>query len=214
MHITVNHARAKQRSDKKTTSFIIPRKPVNGINFASYVDEYLNAIKSQQSKVAGRVFWRGTKDSFMNQAMGKNMLGKIPHEMAAYLNLDKPEGYTFHSYRRSSATKAADEGATPQQLVDHYGWASAKLAQEYISTSKPARRDMASKLAASNSKPVPNSNMEVSSVEQEGNAPAMDHQADEIEGSPSSGREHVTAPILKMEQGNLGHILQFWRIIK
>ena len=66
---------------------------------------------------------------------------------------------------------------------------------------------MASKLAASNSKPVPNSNMEVSSAEQEGNAPAMDHQADEIEGSPSSGHEQVTAPILKMEQGNLGHIL-------
>ena len=44
--------------------------------------------------------------------------------------------FTFHSLRRSSATSAADNGATAQQMTDFYGWKSANMAQEYISTSR------------------------------------------------------------------------------
>merc|ERR1719228_2585353 len=55
--IRVKHSRAKQRSDKKDTLFLIPRSLHNGINYANFVDEYLNAIKDQHSKVIGRAFW-------------------------------------------------------------------------------------------------------------------------------------------------------------
>ncbi len=35
-----------------------------------------------------------------NQVMGKDMLGKVPHDVATRLKLANPKDYTFHSYRR------------------------------------------------------------------------------------------------------------------
>ena len=51
--------------------------------------------------------------------------------------------FTFHSFRRSSASAAADDGATAQQMIDFYGWKSVSMPQEYISTSKKAINNMA-----------------------------------------------------------------------
>jgi hypothetical protein len=50
-----------------------------------------------------------------NQVMGKNMLGKVLHDVtnvATRLKLANPKDYTFHSYRRMSATTAANGGMT------------------------------------------------------------------------------------------------------
>ena len=65
-------------------------------------------------------------------------MAKVPHEIAALLKLPNPSLYTFHSFRRTSATRAADAGATTEQLVDFYGWKNGSMCQEYISSSKPA----------------------------------------------------------------------------
>ena len=53
--------------------------------------------------------------------------------------------YTFHLFRRSSAT--ADEGASAQQLISFYGWKSVNMPQKYISTSKRAVMNMATLLS-------------------------------------------------------------------
>jgi len=54
---------------------------------------------------------------------------------------------TFHSFRRTSATSAADAGSTTEQLVDFFGWKNGSMCQEYISSSKPAILGMATRLA-------------------------------------------------------------------
>ena len=141
--MTVKHERAKQRSDKKETGFLIPGK------FSKIVEKYMNAIKEEIGKVEGRVFWTGRGNKFINQPLGKNSVSNVGHDVAVLLNLDSPESYTFHSFRRSSVTRAADNGATAQQLTDFYGWKSASMANEYISTSKSALQTMASKLGCS-----------------------------------------------------------------
>ncbi len=41
-------------------------------------------------------------------------------------------------YRRTSATTAANGGMTSEQMQGFYGWKSASVCQEYISTSRPA----------------------------------------------------------------------------
>ncbi len=51
--------------------------------------------------------------------------------------------FTFHSFRRSSASAAADNGATAQQMIEFYCWKSESMPQEYISTSKKATNNMA-----------------------------------------------------------------------
>ena len=78
--------------------------------------------------------------------MGKNRLAEAPKEVAKHLGLD-PEKYSFHSFRRSSATAAADAGASTDQMVDFFGWANQKMTTEYISTSKHAVVKMADRLS-------------------------------------------------------------------
>jgi hypothetical protein len=53
--------------------------------------------------------------------MGRNMLGKVPHDLATWLNKDNPELYTFHSYRRTSATSAANGSMTSDQMQSFFG---------------------------------------------------------------------------------------------
>ena len=145
--IYVTHERAKQRSDKRDSKFLIPRAKSNGeTNFANIVESYLHAIKEDLGKFCGRVFWTGKEQAFVDCPLGKNIVGKIPHEMAKYLKKPNVEEFTFHSYRRSSATAAADSGATPQQMIDFFGWANVSMPQEYITTSKAAVMNMANHL--------------------------------------------------------------------
>ena len=84
--------------------------------------------------------------------MGKNRLAEVPKEMAAHLELDEPGRFSFHSYRRSAATVAADAGASSEQMVDFFGWSNQKMTTKYISTSKTAVMNMASRLAESEEK--------------------------------------------------------------
>ena len=70
-------------------------------------------------KFTGRLLWTGNAQSFLNQPMGRNMVSNVPSDIAERLQLDTPGGNTFHSYRRSAATAAADAGATSEQMRDY-----------------------------------------------------------------------------------------------
>lgn len=142
--IIINHCRAKQRSDKTETRFLIPKK--GKVNYSDVVEHYLTQIKNDFNIFTGRMFFKGTQASFSSQYMGKNTISKVPCEMASLLQLDSPALYTFHSLRRSSATAAADDGASVQQMMDFFGWSNPKMPQEYVSTSKASITGMANRL--------------------------------------------------------------------
>ena len=78
------------------------------INFAAVIDGYLNVINSSIGH-------------FTDQTTGKNLVNKVPCEMATVLGLDNPVSFTFYSLRRSSARAAANSGSSVQQLIDFYG---------------------------------------------------------------------------------------------
>ena len=63
-----------------------------------------------------------------------------------YIVYRRYKSFTFHSFRRSAATAAADTGATAAQLTDFFGWKNPSMTTEYISTSKAAVNNMASLL--------------------------------------------------------------------
>ena len=142
--VTVTHSRAKQRTDKKETRFLVPSS--GNVNYASYVVEYLNIIKSELGVFTGRLFYTGTPTKFVNSFIGKNTVSNVPKEVANLLNKQNCELYTFHSLRRSSATAAADAGASVQQLMDFYGWQNSNMPQEYVSSSKFSVKNMAERL--------------------------------------------------------------------
>ena len=96
----------KQRSEKQETKFLVPND--GPVNFAAVIDDYLNVIKSSLGHFTGGVFFKGTPAAHADQPMGKNLVSKVPCEMATVLGLDNPVSFTFHSIRRSSATAAAN----------------------------------------------------------------------------------------------------------
>ena len=158
---SVVHQRAKGRTDKQSTKFKVPKKkvpprqPVEGeverpedsFDWAGCLAQYLDKVKGELGHYQGRVFYTGRKNgNLVNQAMGRNMISAVPHEVARFLGKANPEAYTFHSFRRSSATAAADAGATPQQMVDFFGWKNQSMTSEYISTSNYQLNTMADRL--------------------------------------------------------------------
>ena len=91
-----------------------------------------SVIKSTLSKTTGRLLWTGRSDLFVNTPLGKNSIADVPHFMAGYLKKDDVKAFTFHSYRRSAATAAADTGATAAQLTDFFGWKNPSMTTEYM----------------------------------------------------------------------------------
>ena len=110
----MTHLRAKQRSDKRSSRFLVPR--TDDSRSADIVDQYIETIKEKLGKFTSCLLWTGNAKSFLIQPMGRNMVSKVPSNMVERLQLDTPGGYTFHSYRGSAATAVADAGATSEGL--------------------------------------------------------------------------------------------------
>jgi integrase len=109
---TIIHTRAKQRTDKMSTKFLVPEER----GYTKRLTIYLNKVNNQLSKFQGRVWYTGRKsDALTSQFMGKNMVFKVPNDIAVVFNIPEPTKFTFHSFRRTSATRAADAGATTEQ---------------------------------------------------------------------------------------------------
>lgn len=68
------------------------------------------------------ILQRGNK--CCGQAIGKNTIAAMPKKIAKFLNLERPETYTGHSFRRSSTTMAADAGASLEEMKRFYYWKS------------------------------------------------------------------------------------------
>lgn len=76
------------------------------------------------------------------QVIGKNVIAKVPKEMAKFLKLPNPNSYTGHSYRRSGTTIAANNGATIEQLKRMGGWKSSTVFEKYIQESIGYKRQL------------------------------------------------------------------------
>uniref|UniRef100_A0A1B6D397 Tyr recombinase domain-containing protein n=1 Tax=Clastoptera arizonana TaxID=38151 RepID=A0A1B6D397_9HEMI len=60
---------------------------------------------------SNRLFLKYHNGKCCNQVVGKNTLGKIPKEIAAYLKLPQPSLYTIHCFRRTSAILSGNRGS-------------------------------------------------------------------------------------------------------
>ena len=143
-----NIKRKKQQGEQLSSKFIIPTK------LAVYFNNYIVAMRTNVGEymLEGRLF-KGTpkynhadKAKFVNQPMGRNKLAMIGVDIAKMLQLPHPETYTGHCFRRTSATLAADGGATTAEMQRHYGWKSAKTAMKYVDNSDAGATAMASVL--------------------------------------------------------------------
>ena len=170
----VVHGRAKGRTDQLSSKFKIPKKKLpkkkeegeeeeeteegrrqrveDSFDWAACFAVYFGRVKEELGKFQGRVFYTGHKNGgLVGQPMGRNKVAEVSHEVARFLGKENPEAFTFHSFRRSSATAAADAGATVQQMIDFFGWKNPTMTSEYISTSTHQLNAMAQKLGGGGS---------------------------------------------------------------
>ena len=207
--IRVRHSRSKQRTDQQGTKYDVPKmkdaasKGEDGFDWASVLREYLTMVKEELGIFSGRVFYTGKKDGHLTrQVMGRNMLSEVPHMVAEFLGKENPQDYTFHSFRRSSATAAADQGATAQQMVDFFGWKSHGMTNEYISTSEHQITNMADRLAKTGSnEPKPEPEQERRQKKKKKKREEAQESSESSETTDSSSQEERKRKVYKKKSG-------------
>ena len=76
--VYVTHQRAKQRSDKRNSKFLVPRTfQSSRTSCASVVETYLTTVKEDLGKMVGKVLWTGRNDTFAKTPIEKNMVAKV-----------------------------------------------------------------------------------------------------------------------------------------
>lgn len=146
--------RLQDVEDHKNLLFIrIPKNKTNvqrsftvTDKFYPIVKEYLN-IRSEIN-TSDRFFLTYRKGKCTQQPVGINTFGKMPKIIAEYLQLPNPEGYTGHSFRRTSTTLLADAGADLLEIKRHGAWKSNTTAEGYIDASKNNKIQTANKIAS------------------------------------------------------------------
>lgn len=127
----VNYKVSKQKQEV-WNRFNIPQ------NYSVYIDNYFNVLKSF-SVSDGRVFKCMRKNKlglyyYTVQPMGEHSIAQFTKKIAVFLKLEKPDLYTSHSLKRSSATTVAEAGASAAELKKHYNWKSESTAMKYIAS--------------------------------------------------------------------------------
>lgn len=138
------------KTTSQSTRFLIPKSiPNMSLSPAGIVTEYLKLVTPWlKSKELVRLWPRPTESKFTTQFRGKNYLSIVAKKIARFLGLDDTN-YSGHSFRRSSATAAADSGVTLINLKRFGGWKSDSVASGYIDESAAAKRNMAATLVPS-----------------------------------------------------------------
>jgi hypothetical protein len=132
----------------------IPRSFTVDGPFAEIVKKYQHH-RSSKGK-SDRFFQNYQKGKCTAQVIGLNKFGKMPKEIANFLNLPDADQYTGHTFRRTSATLLADSGGDITTLKRHGGWRSNNVAEGYIENSIQNKLKIGQKIASSiNIKPGP-----------------------------------------------------------
>lgn len=122
-----------------------PREFLIGRSFYNVVKKYISLRPSDFD--CDRFFINYKQGKCSRQPMGKNSVGTTPSTIANYLNLENPERYTGHSFRRTCATLLSNSGASVAFLKSHLGWRSDAVAIGYVEHSLAQRQEAFDKIA-------------------------------------------------------------------
>lgn len=112
-------------------------------NYLETIRKYINLRPNCDHN---RLLINYNSEKCTKQPVGVNKIGKIPSQIATFLNLLDPRGYTGHSFRRTSATLLVDSGGDITSLKRHGGWKSTKVAEGYIENSIQSKLEIANKI--------------------------------------------------------------------
>lgn len=125
-----------------TKNYISRKFTITGL----FYNIYKKYAKLRPQTVQTRFFLNYQNGKCTQQVVGINKMGSIPKTVAKFLQLDNPELYTGHCFRRTSATILVDAGGDLTTLKRHGGWKSATVAEGYIDDSTTNRKNIAHKI--------------------------------------------------------------------
>ena len=67
-----------------------------------------------------------------DKVVWRHRLEEVPRTIAWWNDLPNAELYTIHSFRRTAASKMAENGATILEIMLAGGWKSDKIARTYV----------------------------------------------------------------------------------
>ena len=102
----------------------------------AHVDNNIFLINFQKGKCA-------------NQVIGINKIGNMPELIAKFLKKPRPDLYSGHSFRRTSATLLVDAGADITEFKRQGGWKSTAVAEGYLGDSVNNKKRTFSKITES-----------------------------------------------------------------
>lgn len=153
--ILVNIKNTKNQIER---NFVVKNSDKNAINFIELCKKYMALRKPETAH--SRFFVRYVNKQCTTQSIGKNTFGKLPQQIAEFLNLPDSSLYTGHCFRRTSASLLADSGANVDILKRHGGWRSATVAEGYVENSVNNKKIIANQIfghtqkVATTSKPL------------------------------------------------------------
>ena len=110
-----------------------PGQFIIGSMFYDYVEYYMSL--RPPDNFSDKFFIHCYKEKCTRQNIGIHWIGQVPYNIALYLNLENPKGYTGDCFRRSSATLIAESCGGNQMLRQAGRWRSDLIAQGYIENS-------------------------------------------------------------------------------
>lgn len=138
----VNYNVSKQIQGKVKNRFNVPS------NHGCYITGYLDCLDDDNGRFFRKFIPANKGDKtvgkYVKSPMGKNMIAKIPSEIATYLKLPNAATFTGHSFRRTAATLFANAGATSVDLKQHMNWKSDAVVMRYVNQSEVQKRNMSS----------------------------------------------------------------------
>ena len=119
MTIKIPQGKTDTERDQKVF-MILPEKNGTCCMF-DIIQEYFKALPETMKK--GK-FFKSARKEFINSNVGINKIKTVGIEIAKALELENPEQYTGHCFRRSGATHFANQGASTKMLKRKGRWHS------------------------------------------------------------------------------------------
>ncbi|CAM9926110.1 unnamed protein product, partial [Heterosigma akashiwo] len=141
----------QSKTDKKGEGYqyIIKRAPeVSDPNPYLIFEQYIEKLEDDMPYSVGtsnQRFWLKYDvklGKFVNSPVGKNLLAKVPSEIAEFLGLPNPEEFTGHCFRHTFANILANSGCSKVQLQQAGRWKSGAACDGYLANSDLSRTNI------------------------------------------------------------------------
>jgi len=122
--------------------------------FMIAIKKFYSLLMDYKSMIQASNLWlypgKSNKSNIFNKAgrRGIKWFQKLPKEMASFMGIKNASEFTHHSFRRSSACAAFENGCTLAQIKLLGGWSHESTAAVYINSSLGSKRKIAQNLFA------------------------------------------------------------------